>query len=323
MKHFPSTALIIAVAVLAAGLVAACSEAPPPMSELRVTDETTGADLATYLTGDETDCVSSAMGGSAYDSFEGAPLLDSAGNADTKLHLVGCLETEDMTTLGVRLMSARMGGWSEGTLGCISDIAAMHPELVSASLGVDIEITAPSHPTEIHSSLIGLYECMETREKVDFSVVTFASIFAGAKITGKELVASLTQADATCLRKNLPEGAMAMIGSMPAVSPLEITGSTPPAAMACFSQESFSNIVGSVMAAGLGATADSSRACLTGFASEHAEFIDLARDAMEDPDALSEDEYLEVANDSLLVFRCLTEDELVAFQERHLPSMAP
>ena len=234
----------------------------------------------------EGSCVSWSMGDAGYQLFRGAPLTASAADASAKTIFADCLENDNLLVLGVGLMSAHQGRWSEESLGCVTSLSREHPELVHLALGIEWKIPDPSHPTEIHSIILNMYECLTGTERVGFSVAITTTSLEVAPFSGQHFLAALPQTEIECLQTNLPEPVFAMIASTPSVAGGELRD-VPPQLMACISAESLARLPGEVMAHGLGVTSDDSHACIVEFAVEHSHYVELACAAVADPTALT------------------------------------
>ena len=91
--------------------------------------------------------------------------------------------------------------------------------------------------------------------------------------------------------------------------------------MACISAESLARIPGELVVLGMGATSDESRACVLDFVSEHGH--ELVRAFQEHAEDLSDDDFLEIAEDGWKLFSCLTDEELAQFQATYVPYLIP
>ncbi|MCE2403807.1 MAG: hypothetical protein J4F43_01470 [Dehalococcoidia bacterium] len=296
-------------------------QAPQALEDLRITSSTTGQELVARISEAEASCIGSAMG-ARYDLFQGAPLMVAAGNPDAKALFAGCLQDDNLVVLGVALMSAQLGGWAEDSLGCVADISRDHPEMVYVALGVEGKQPDAAHPAQVHSIILDMYECLETREKAGFSVAMISSSLEVAPFSGQDLIDALTETDVECLKANLPGPMFSMIAGLPSVAGGELRDA-PPQVTECMSPESLNRITGGILANGLGAASDDSRACMIEFAGSHSHYIELARTAAADPGGLTDEEYLELVEDGLKVFSCMTEEELAQFQNTHLPFLVP
>ena len=323
MKFYIHKKLGLTVVILLLGVIvlAACGGGSPAESpalgDLRINSATTGQDLIGGVSEGEASCISSSMGEAGYQTFQGAPLMTSAADASLKSLFGDCLEDDNISILTARLISARLNGWSEGSLNCVSDQLMEHPEFAYLALGLEKEITDPSHPTEVHSSLLEIYECLDTMEKAGFLATMIPHVLEGGAFTGQDLLDALPESEVECMRANLPGPVFAMIAGMPSVAGGELRAA-PPELIACISAESISGISGRVMAKGMGADSEDSRTCLIEFSIVHTRFSDLMRTASTNPTALSTEDYVEIAEDGWSIFNCLTVEELSLFQKTYM-----
>ena len=271
---------------------------------------------------DEASCISSAMGDAGYQSFLGAPLMMSVADASAKSIFTDCMEGNNLPVLGVRVMSAHLGGWSEDSLGCVSDLSRTHHELVYLALGVQEKVVDPSHPTELHSIILDMYECLDTEEKAEFSVALIFTTGEVAPFTGQHFLEALPGTELECLKTNLPAPVFAMIADAPSIAGGELRAA-PPQLMSCISAESLNRLPAEIMAHGLGAESEESIACIIDFTANHSHYIELTRTAAADPKALTPEQYVEIADNGWKVFSCLTEEELARFQKVYLPALLP
>ena len=114
-----------------------------------------------------------------------------------------------------------------------------------------------------------------------------------------------------------------MIADAPSVTGSQLRDS-PPELLACISPESFSRIPPEILALGMGATSEESRACVAGLFSARGNFMELALTFFEErAEDLSPEDFLDIAEGGSRLFDCLTDEELAGFQEKYLPTMLP
>ena len=301
--------------------------APPPspsagLDELRITPATTGGELVAAISEAEARCFSAAMGDVNFQLFHGTPLLAAIAAAPAYELFAACLESDALLSLGVALISARLGGLSDGSLACVSDLSRGHPELVYLTLGVAGEMADRSHPRETHSILLEMYDCLSVAEQAAFSAIANTTVPEVAPFTGQHFLDALAESEVECLRTSLPPGVFDLIAAAPSVAGGELQGA-PPELLSCISPESLARLPGEVMAVGMGAESDESRACIVEFAAEHSHYVELGRLAASDPDALTPEQYVELAEDGFALFSCLTDEELAEYQTRYLPALVP
>ena len=292
-------------------------------ADLRITPETTGQELVATLSEAEASCLSSAMGDSNYQLFQRAPLvLAAAANELAKPLFARCLERDNLFVLGTGLMSAHLGGWANDSLACVTDLARTHPEMVYIAFGVADLVSDPSHPGEVHGILLDMYQCLDTTEKAAFQVAMMSNSLQATPFTGQRFLDTLPESEVECLQTNIPKAVFTMIENAPSVAGGELLDA-PPQLMACISAESLARIPGEIVVLGMGATSDESRACVLYFVSEHGHYIELVRAFQEHAEDLSDDDFLEIAEDGWKLFSCLTDEELAQFQATYVPYLIP
>ena len=191
------------------------------------TSETTGQDLVARISKAEAACISSALGDANYQLFQGAPLMVAAANESAKSLFAGCLEGHNLLVLDNGLMSAQQDGWPEESLGSVTGLSRNHPELVYVALGVERAVSDPSHPTEVHSIILDLHECLDTTDMVGFQVAMMSNSIEVTPFTGQHFLEAIPGAEVECLQTSLPEPVLAMIANAPSVAGSELRDAPP------------------------------------------------------------------------------------------------
>ncbi len=262
------------------------------------------------------------MGDSKFKQFEGSLLMEAAADPSFKTRLVVCLQRDSLIVLGTRLIGANLGGWVQETRQCVTAVAFNNPELVFLALGAPDVGADPSGTDESHGVLLDLYECLDTAEKVRFTVEMMSNSLVAAPFTGQHFLESLPEGEVECLETNLPGPVFAMVAEAPSVGGGELSDA-PPELLACVSPESLGRIPGEVLALGMGATNEASRACIAGFASENGQYLERVQSVAEDSGDISPEDSLDIAEGGSRLLNCLTDEELAQFQENYLPAMLP
>ena len=298
-------------------------EPPPVLEDLRITSGTTGGELVASLSEEEAGCLSTAMGSANFQLFQGAP-LGLAAAVDERFYplLATCLEADNLLVLGVGLMGANLGGWSDDALGCVTDLARTHPELVYLALGVQGQASDPSHAGEVHAIVLDMYECFDTAEKASFQVAMMSTSLEATPFSGQDFLDILPEAEVECLQANLPESVFAMIENVPSVAGGELSAA-PPQLMECISDESLSLLPGEIIAHGMGAETDESHACVVAFSAEHGHYVESVRAFSDHAEDLTPEDFVEIAEDGFKLFSCLTDEELAQFQATYMPLLVP
>jgi len=303
----------------------ATPEPEPPammMKDLRITPETTGQDILSHLSEAEAGCLSSAMGDANFQLFQGAPILLIAANEGSYTLFASCLENDSLVSLGIELMSANLGGWSDDSLACINDISGFHPEMIYLAMAVTEQVGADAHAGQVHAVLLDMYECLDVMEQAAFLVAVMSGSIETTPFSGQDLIELLSDSEIECLQTSLPEAVFAMIASAPSVAGGELSDA-PPQLLECISPVSLALIPTEVMARGMGAASDESHDCVVEFAAGHPHYIELVRRVANNADSLSPEEFTEIAEDGFRLFSCLTDEELAMFQETYAPLLVP
>ncbi len=101
--------------------------------------------------------------------------MESVGDPSFKTLFVVCLGHNSQMIVGVRLMGAHLGGWSQDTRQCVTAIAMNHPELVYEAFDVPDVGTDPSQADKSGGVLLDTYECLDTTEKARFAVALLSN----------------------------------------------------------------------------------------------------------------------------------------------------
>ena len=125
------------------------------------------------------------MGDTKFKQFEESLLMEAAADPSFKTRLVVCLQRDSLIVVGTRLIGAYLGGWVQETRECATAVAFNNPELIFLALGVPDVGADPSDTDEARGVLPDLYECLDTAEKVNFTVRMMSKSFETAPFTGR------------------------------------------------------------------------------------------------------------------------------------------
>ena len=262
------------------------------------------------------------MGDTKFKQFEGSLLMEAAADPSFKTRLVVCLQRDSLIIVGTRLVGAYLGGWVQETRECVTGVAFNNPELTFQALGVPDLGADPSDADDTGGVFLDTYECLDTMEKARFAATMMSNSLAATPFTGQHFLDSLPESEVECLQANLPAPVFAMIAEAPSVGDGELRDA-PPELLACVSPESLSRVPAEVLALGMGATSEESRACVLDLASANGDYVELLEALSEDAEDLSPEESIEIAEGGSRLFNCLTDKELAQFQENYLPTMLP
>ncbi len=98
---------------------------------------TTGKDLFDRLSEEENGCIKEALGETVYNFMLNAQLLAGGGDPAAAAPLFKCLAPENGAILGVAFLSATVGGHTDESLACMTDLALAHPGLIYARFGLE------------------------------------------------------------------------------------------------------------------------------------------------------------------------------------------
>ena len=262
------------------------------------------------------------MGDTKFKQFEGSLLMEAAADPSFKTRLVVCLQRDSLIIVGTRLVGAYLGGWVQETRECVTGVAFNNLKLIFLALGVPDLGADPSEADDTGGVFLDTYECLDTTEKAIFAASMVSNSLAATPFTGQHFLDTLPDSEVECLQDNLPEPIFAMIAEAPSIGGGELRDA-PPELLACVSPESFGRIPAEVLALGMGATSEESRACVLDFASANGNYVELLGALAEHAEDLSPEESLEIAEGGSRLFNCLTYEELEQFQKNYLPAMLP
>ena len=270
---------------------------------------TTGGDLIDRISEQEATCIEEVVGDAAYRAMLGIPLLTTSGDPRGAATLFGCLSTENAVLLGVALLDAAAGGRSEGTRMCIADFALERPELIYDRLGLEWPGEGASHGTGPRTTVIlGFYNCMTGSERADVLINLYTTLDAASPLSGKDLVALLPEAEATCVRDALSEEEY---GALVGATPLRAAG-LGVTATDCLTLDSVAAFFVIATEGVLGDISDASVECIGDFVlNRHRQLPIFAAYLNDRSLPFSSADLMEVAEGGFELFDCLNEDELV------------
>ena len=283
-----------------------------PMRGFVLDESTTGKDLFDRLSEQENDCIKEALTEAVYDFMLGMSLMAAGGDAAAAAPLFACLAPENVALLGVAFLSARVGGHTDESLACMSDLALAHPGLIYARLGLEWTGEDTYQEAETGSIVQGFYDCMTEDERAAALKNLYASIDAASPLTGEDLVALLPESEAACVRDTLSEEDY---GALLSATPLRAAGLGVSAAE-CLSLDSVAAFFVSATDAGIGGLSDESAACLDDFVRANPAYVPLFASYLGDESSpVSAAEFMEVGQ-GVEALACLNElggiDEFMA-----------
>ena len=268
---------------------------------------TTGKDLIGHISDEETACIRAAAGDAAYQVMLSTPLLTAGSDPAAAAPLFGCMTTANAVLLGVAFLDAAAGGRSEESRMCIADFALEHPELIYARLGLPWAGEDTDHDTEMHTVILGFYNCMTGREKADVLISLYAAIDAASPLSGRDLVALLPEPEAACVRDTLSEEEYEELVD---ATPLRAAG-LGVGATGCLTLDSVVVFFVTATEGVLGGLSDTSLACIGDFVLNRQRQLPVfAAYLSSGSPQFSSADFVEVAEGGFELFECLNGDEL-------------
>ena len=305
---------------------------PPALEDLRITAATTGAELVAHISEAEAACLSAALGDVVFRSLQVAPLLAIAQNEGAYALFADCLEQDHFVHLGTGLISAGLGGWTDNSLECATDVLADTPGLLYAAFGLDDLSRAAAGSGQ--GTILELFRCLEDQDKLGVVMVMAFNPnpppeytdFMPAPFSGPQLLAVLSEGEADCLRTTLTESVFALIFETPSIADITsatATANATPQIESCVSPETLVRVSGEILAHGFGMTNPDSITCTVEFSAAHPDYGGWLNQAAINPLTMSQEDFLELAAVTFKVFECMDDEELAWFQRSTLPILAP
>ena len=306
--------------------------AAPAMSmrDLRITPDTTGGEVIAHISEAEAACISSTAGDANYQLFQTVPLFVMLAADERSPGLfVACLESDNLAAFSAGLISVKLGGLSDHSLGCATDLFNDSPMLAHITLGVEDAASGTGQ-----ASILDMYECFDYPGKLAmlatlaFNTDPDASFdYQAPLFSGQQLLAVLPEDEMACLQTTLPEPLLTMIANASTVAETEVAtaiATAVPQIASCVSPDTFSLIDAHILANGVGITHPDSLACVIEFTGEHGNlFGGLLNQAVIDPMAMSPEGFVQLADATLALIGCMNAGELDAFQELVFTLLGP
>ena len=272
---------------------------------------TTGKDLFDRLSEQETACIQGVVGDAVYQAMLSFPLLAGSGDPASSAPIFGCLAPENAVLVGVAFLDAASGGRSDESRACIADFALQHPEFIYARLGIALPEATTFHGADTRDVLVGFYGCMTESEAAVALTELYTSIDNLSPLTGEDLVALLSESEASCVRGTLSD---AEYGAMVGATPLRAAGLGVNAAE-CLAPDSVVTFLLAATEAQIGNLSDASTACAADFIGSHPTYIaTIASHIDGDLSQSSSADFIEAAIGGFDLFACLNEDELAGLE---------
>ena len=287
------------------------------LESLTMTAGTTGSDVLDRVSEAEGECLRTAIGDAAHEAFLGGELLTDYGAVGDLDPLHACLTPDNFVLFGVALTAAR-AGVSDESHSCLIDLGREHPDAVVTFLGIETPPEAVAALTvETHPYTLELFNRLTTEEKVELTVHMWSEL-GSYQLSGKELMAALTEEEITCFTDAFGitrEQLEALVGAR---QPGQISAAGTP----CITDETNGRVLVTMLSPQVGGLSEGSAICITNFAVVHSHLMELARVGAFDPSAMSEDEFVEIVEDGLRLYNCMNDDELRALQNAMAHALA-
>ncbi len=288
--------------------------APPQammsLEDFVITQSTTGGELMALLSEQEASCVQTGVGDALYQLILGTPItLMAAGDISQTAPLFNCLEQDNVIYLAVAFLDLQAGGWSPESRSCITEVGLTHPDAVYVRLGLHLG-DDPIDPATTMDYNIGIFDCLSNDEKRQFTVGMWMALDGVSGATGADIFALLTEEEAACAGDVLSAEQMAAIVN---ATPLQaITIGSP--SSGCISHDTNVNIFISGVEWAIGGVTEETHSCLTDFANDNPEYVELFNLGLEGIMAMPADEFVEVTAAGNEQYGCMTDDELMQVQ---------
>lgn len=277
------------------------------LEDLAMTGTTTGQDVMDRVSEAEAVCASAAFG-AGYEAFLGAEVVSAYRDATALAPLSGCLTGENFVAFGMAYTVAR-SGLAADAHACLLALGREHPDAVVTILDIEAPEAVAALAAAPHNYVVELYNCLSTEERVEFTVHMWNE-FGTTAVPASEMMAAFTEDEITCFTDTFGITRDQLEAMLASRQP----GETSPEATPCITEDTYTRIIVALLLFHLGGVSEESAACVATFATEHPHFLDLARVGTFDPEAMDQSRFEEIAADGLLLFDCLTDDELKAMQ---------
>lgn len=296
------------------------TEAPPPsatqpaggVAALVITPATTGKDLMDSVSEAEQVCVREAFGDLIYDVMLATPILLAAAQAEAGAPLFGCLEVENVVTLGIKFIAAQAGGWSDDTVACMVGVGLTNPSVIMIALGVPLgeesggaEGGQPFFPAA--------YNCLNEQEQIDY-LVSFQGLIGNLTTAEQNLIGAIPEADVACIRDALgdDEYNTLLVGTVHEAFDLS------DAVADCMSDEAYVRAFVAMTETATGGLTDETRACLADFEGEEPHYPALINVRALDPATTDAAVLAAIAAGGGRAWECMNDEELQRAQQAAL-----
>lgn len=295
------------------------TDPPEPAGSLRdfsLTPTTVGRDLMNVLAEHEVACIEESLGSGTFQILLNLPLLTAGSDTSAAQPLFDCLTVENAVLLGVVFLDAQADGWAEDSRACITKVGLRHPDAIFIRLGIQVgDEPIDSFVTLQHN--VEIYECLNDEEKKAFTVALWTGFDNNAGATGADILALLSEDEASCVRDNLSaEDYDAML----AAQPLQATSIGATVAH-CIDPETNIKIFANGIQWVMGGVTDNTLSCLEDFGRDNPAFVALLALGLDGIQAVPAAEFLRVIAVGNDQYACMTVDELLRVQQAATAAM--
>lgn len=275
-----------------------------------ITPATTGGDMLSLLSEQETSCIKENVGDAAYQFLENAPLMMmTGGDISQAAPMFNCLEENNVIYLAVAFLDLQAGGWEPESRKCITEVGLSHPDSVYIRLGLQMG-NGPANPDETMDYNIAIHECLSDGEKKEFTIGVWLAIDSASDATGADILDLLTEDEAACVADNL---SVEQLAAIPAASALQAVtiGS---GASHCVSHKTNVEIFVNGIGWSLGGTTDETLSCLREFAEANPDYVEIFTTGLDGINTMPASEFVEITEAGNAQYGCMTEEEVLRVQ---------
>ena len=276
--------------------------AGPGIDEFVITPETTGQDLIDVLSEEEVECIKSAVGDPVFSLLLGAPLVLATADPSAAAPLLGCLAPESAVYVGFAFLELQTGGWSPETRACLIETGLRDPAAALAGMSA-LSGQVDAMTSQVY--LIEFYNCMNLEERVAY-LLGFLDEVDSMTSARDDLVYVIPSVDDVCIRDALTDEDYDRVLAGTVQDAFDVSESV----AACLTDEAYVVSSVTVTEKAIGELSPSSRACLQQFARDHMSYATLINTNGYDWDALTDEEALQITEDSLNSWGCMTVEEV-------------
>ena len=325
---------VVAVALIALMVVAGCGSDPEPtpvptavpaptatptpeptpapsaatLENLFITDTTTGRDVMSRLSEAETDCIRSALGEEVYGAVLNIPMLrlmretGAAGGGS----FLGCLTEDNIVLMGLVLLDANRGTADPEARECTIAVARANPDIVRIRFALLRPPLDTLDAEAVFNSSKESFECMSPTDRATVLVNLTERLDQEDTFSGEDVIALLSQGEASCIREGLGEEQYA--GFLDAT----VTEAFAPSAslLECISPESQQRLFAVFSASRVEGLRPEAVACMSGAVAGSPNLLAIGFGTF-DADQLNESELAQLGDDAAKLFECLNEEEVL------------